>query len=83
MSLLGWTLMGRGRYAEAEPLVIRGYEGMKVRQAKIVVPDRFLLREAAERVVRLYEGWSKPDQAAVWKARLGMPDLPAEVFAHP
>jgi hypothetical protein len=56
---------------------------MKAREARIVVPDRARLREAAERVVRLYEDWGKPEQAAAWKAKLGMPDLPAEVFARP
>ncbi len=35
MSLLGGALLGQGRYAEAEPLVIGGYEGMKAREAKI------------------------------------------------
>ncbi len=35
------------------------------------------------RVVRLFEEWDKPDRAAAWKARLGMSDLPADVFARP
>jgi hypothetical protein len=56
---------------------------MKARESRIVVPDRFRLRAAAERVVRLCEEWSKPDQAAAWKAKLGMPDLPADAFARP
>jgi hypothetical protein len=30
------------------------------------------LSEAAERVVRLYEAWGKPEQAAAWKAKLGL-----------
>jgi hypothetical protein len=47
------------------------------------VPERFRLREAAERVVHLYEAWNQPDRAAAWKAMLGMPDLPADVFARP
>jgi serine/threonine protein kinase/tetratricopeptide (TPR) repeat protein len=83
MSLLGGALLGQGRHAEAEPLLVQGYEGMKARGARITVPDRSLLREAAERVVRLYEGWSKAEQARAWKAKLGIPDLPAEVFATP
>src|SRR5436309_836134 len=29
MSPLGGALLGQGRYAEAEPLVVPGYEGMK------------------------------------------------------
>jgi hypothetical protein len=34
-------------------------------------------------VVRLYEHWGKLDQAAAWKAKLGLPDLPADTFARP
>jgi hypothetical protein len=56
---------------------------MKQREAKIAVPERFRLREAAEQVIRLYEDWGKPEQAATWKTKLGMPDLPADVFARP
>jgi eukaryotic-like serine/threonine-protein kinase len=83
MSLLGGALLGQGRLAEAEPLVVPGYEGMKAREARIAAPSRFSVRAAAERVVRLYEAWNKPGQATQWKAKLGMPDLPANVFARP
>jgi hypothetical protein len=82
MSLLGWALLGQGRLAEAETLVVQGYEGMKTRESRIYVPYRSRLREAAERIVRLYKAWNKPEQAAAWKAKLGMPDLPADVFAR-
>ncbi len=83
MSLLGGSLLVEGRYAEAEPLVVGGYEGMKAREARIEVPERFRLREAAERVVHLYEARNQPDRAAAWKAKLGMPDLPTDVFVRP
>ncbi len=83
MSLLGGALLGQGRYTEAEPLIVPGYEGMTERQAKIAMADRSRLREAAERVVRLYEDWGKAEQATVWKAKLRLPDLPADVFARP
>ena len=83
MSLLGESLLGQGRYAEAEPVVVAGYEGMKAREARIPVPKRSRLLEAAERVVHLYEAWNKPEQAESWKAKLGLPDLPANVFATP
>jgi hypothetical protein len=56
---------------------------MKARESRMFVPERILLRDAAERVVRLYESCGKTDQAAAWKAKLGMPDLPADVFARP
>ena len=76
-------ITGQGRYTEAELLIVPGYEGMKAHEDQISDQGRPLLREAAERVVRLYEEWNRPDQAAVWKARLGLPDLPADVFARP
>ncbi len=80
MSQLGGALLAQGRHDEAEPLIVQGYEGMEARASRIAVPARSLLREAAERVVRLYQDWNKPDQAAAWKAKVGMPDLPADVF---
>jgi tetratricopeptide (TPR) repeat protein len=83
MSLLGGALLGQDRYAQAKPLIVPGYEGMKAREARIRVPARSRLLEAAMRVVRLYEDWNKPDQAAAWKAKLGLPDLPTDVFARP
>ncbi len=82
-SLLGEALLQQGRYAEAEPLVIAGYDGMKTREARITVREKSTLREAAERVVRLYEHRNKPDEAKAWKVKLGMPDLPVEVFTRP
>jgi tetratricopeptide (TPR) repeat protein len=83
MSLLGGELVGRERYAEAEPLVAEGYKGMKARDARIPPPDKFRVTEAAERVIRLFEAWGKPDKAAEWKVKLGLADLPSDVFAGP
>jgi serine/threonine-protein kinase len=83
VSLLGGALLGQDRYADAEPLVGAGYEGMKRREARMPVPERSRLREAAERILRLYERWNQADQVTAWKAKLGLRDLPAEVFAQP
>jgi serine/threonine protein kinase/tetratricopeptide (TPR) repeat protein len=83
MSQLGDALAGQNKYAEAEPLLLRGYEGLKAHAAKIPGRSKKSLTEAAERVMKLYEAWGKPDQAAAWKAKLGMSDLPADVFARP
>ena len=83
MSLLGEALLGQGRYAEAEPPVVAGYEGMKAREARIAVPARSRIREAGTRVVHLYEGWGQPGKAAAWKVKLGIADLPADVFSRP
>jgi hypothetical protein len=77
--LAAWTKF----HAQVRALPDNGYEGMKAREARIAVPDRPRLREAAERVVHLYEGRGRTEKADAWMARLGMPDLPADVFAPP
>jgi tetratricopeptide (TPR) repeat protein/tRNA A-37 threonylcarbamoyl transferase component Bud32 len=82
-SMLGGSLLGQGRYVEAEPLILSGYEGMKAREEKLPLMAKRRLAKAGERVVRLYEAWGKPEQASAWKAKLGMSDLPADVLAPP
>jgi len=72
-SRLGGSLLGQKKYAEAEPLIVAGYEGMKAREAKIPPPGKPRFTEAAERVVRLYEEWGKKDKAAEWRTRLAKP----------
>jgi serine/threonine protein kinase/tetratricopeptide (TPR) repeat protein len=83
MSQLGWALSGRRNYVEAEPLLIQGYRGLSERQVKIPAPARRNLVAAAGRIVPFYEAWDKPEQARSWAAKLGLPDLPADVFAKP
>jgi eukaryotic-like serine/threonine-protein kinase len=56
---------------------------MKACESTIPVPKRSRLQEAAERVLRLYDAWGKPDRAAGWRLKLGLADLPADVFARP
>ncbi len=68
-SLLGGALAGQQKYAEAEPLLLAGYEGMASR-ARIIPPQgQMRLQEARERLVQLYDAWGKKDQAAVWRRR--------------
>jgi tetratricopeptide (TPR) repeat protein len=81
LCMLGESLMGERRYAQAEPALIAGYEGMIAREKQVPAAQKSRLREAAERVVRLYEVWNKPLDAARWKSKVGMPDLPGDVFA--
>jgi hypothetical protein len=83
MSLLGDSLLGQGRYADAESLIVPGYAGMKARARKIPASARTQLGKAVERVIRLYEAWGRPEQAAEWRRTLGLADLPADVFARP
>jgi tetratricopeptide (TPR) repeat protein/tRNA A-37 threonylcarbamoyl transferase component Bud32 len=83
MNLLGRALLGQCRYAEAESLIVPGYVELKAREARIPVPEWSSLREAAEGVIRLYEEWGMTEQAAVWKTKLRLPDLPTDVFTRP
>jgi len=65
-SLLGASLAGQKKYAEAEPLLLEGYRGMLARKDRIAVPDRYHLDRAREWIVRLYQAWGKPEKAAEW-----------------
>ena len=56
MSQLGAALAGQKKYAEAEPLLIDGYDGMKAREAKIPAPAKKDLAAAAARIVTLLRG---------------------------
>jgi tetratricopeptide (TPR) repeat protein len=70
-SLLGGSLLGQKKYAEAESLLVQGYEGMKQREVTIPVTYRTVrLAEALERLVQLYEATGRPEQAAEWRAKL-------------
>jgi eukaryotic-like serine/threonine-protein kinase len=77
MSQLGAALSWQKRYAEAEPLLVLGFDGMKQREAKIPAPRKKNLAAAAARIVPFYEAWDKPEKAAEWRAKLA-PKPPAE-----
>ncbi|MBV8812416.1 MAG: serine/threonine protein kinase [Acidobacteriaceae bacterium] len=77
--LLGAGLAGQKRYAEAEPLLLSGYEGMIQRESTIPAWSRFNLRETAEWIVQLYGAWGKPAKAAEWSAKL----QPSKASARP
>jgi serine/threonine protein kinase len=73
-SQLGGSLLAQKKYVEAEYLILSGYEGMKVREAKIPALTKGRLTEAGERVVQLYEDWGQPEIAAEWRAKLRPPE---------
>src|SRR5262249_35907849 len=74
-SALGACLLGQKKYAEAEPLLLRGYNGLlksgdknpaaiRIQRASGPQSD---LTEALERLVQLYEETDKPQEAAKWR----------------
>jgi eukaryotic-like serine/threonine-protein kinase len=66
-TLLGASLAGQKKYAEAERLLLGGYEGMVARKDKIAVPDWNQVDLARDWLVELYEAWGKPEKAAEWR----------------
>jgi tetratricopeptide (TPR) repeat protein len=73
MSFLGGAYLGQKKYAEAEPLLLQGYEGMRQWKAQYPVPwNQIRLAEAAERVAELYEATNRPEEAREWRQKLPM-----------
>ena len=72
VSLLGASLSGQKKYADAEPFLLQGYEGLQQRQASLPpylnAPRR--ITESLERLVQLYDAWGKPALAVEWKQKL-------------
>jgi tetratricopeptide (TPR) repeat protein len=63
-SLLGDVLLGQKRYAEAEPLLLHGYTGMKQMETVLHAYDKRRIAETEERVVRFYEVTNQPEKPA-------------------
>ena len=68
-SLLGASLAGQKKYAEAESLLLEGYQGMAARKGRIAVPDWYHLDRSRKWIVELYEGRGKPEKAAKWQRK--------------
>jgi eukaryotic-like serine/threonine-protein kinase len=70
-SILGECLLREGQFADAEPVLLAGYEGIKKRAANMSpqAKERRLL-EAIERLVQLYDATNKKDEADKWRKEL-------------
>jgi hypothetical protein len=69
-SALGEALLDQKKFAEAEKLLLSGFEGMQQRKDSIPDQDQPRLTKALERLVKLYEAWGRSDQASRWRAEL-------------
>jgi hypothetical protein len=67
-SLLGGALLGHEKYADAEPYLRQGYEGMKQREKAIYAPDATALPEALDRLIELETAMNRPDEVKKWQA---------------
>jgi hypothetical protein len=69
-SMLGAVLLGQNKYADAEPLLLAGYEGMKKQEAAIPPIGKPRLTESVERLVQLYEAKGERAEGARWRKEL-------------
>jgi tetratricopeptide (TPR) repeat protein len=69
-AFLGACLAGMRRFADAESFLVNGYDGMQQRVARMPAKQKRWIRSTTEQIVDLYTQWSKPGQAAQWRAKL-------------
>jgi hypothetical protein len=66
-SLLGAALAGQKKHAEAEPLLLAGYKGLKPRETTLPPMWKQRVADAAWRLVQLYDAIDKKEDAAKWR----------------
>jgi hypothetical protein len=68
--LVGACLLAQKKYADAEPLLLSGYEGLKAREDTAPKVIRLKLKPTLRDLVQLYEETGRPERAAEWKQKL-------------
>ena len=63
--LLGICLTSQRRFEEAETLLLDCHQAL---QSSSTAPSK-LLQPSITALVKLYEAWDKPDQAAEWRQK--------------
>lgn len=61
-SLLGGAMLGLKKYTNAEPLLLKGYGGMKAREKTIPPQAATHIPEALDRIIELHTATNKPDE---------------------
>jgi tetratricopeptide (TPR) repeat protein/predicted Ser/Thr protein kinase len=62
--LLGASLVAQRRYADAEPFLVSGYQGMLERQSTIPAYERRVLKQAQGWIAQAYANLGRPEKAA-------------------
>jgi eukaryotic-like serine/threonine-protein kinase len=71
--LLGVSLLGQKKFAEAEPRLLSGYQGLKARVGTFSPPQKNQTNEVLDRIIKLYDGFARKDKADEWrKLRVSM-----------
>ena len=69
-TIVGESLAGQKKYAEAESLLLAGYKGMVVNKQQVGAPENDHIALAAQWITQLYKDWHKPEKLAAWKRDL-------------
>jgi tetratricopeptide (TPR) repeat protein len=75
-SMLGGALLGQKKHADAAPLLVAGYEGMKAREKTIPKTggSEECIPDALDWIIQLYTATSKPDEVKKYQElRAGYP----------
>jgi eukaryotic-like serine/threonine-protein kinase len=67
-SLLGVAVLNQQKPREAEPILIKGFEGLKAREKSLTGRDRVFLFDAIDRLLYLYSVQKKNEEVAKYKA---------------
>jgi hypothetical protein len=73
-ALLGRALFGQKKYADAEPLLRAGYEGVKARAETLTPARKHYIRDTLDCLIKLAEATGKADLAKAWKEELARMD---------
>ncbi|AWM36408.1 Serine/threonine-protein kinase PknB [Gemmata obscuriglobus] len=64
---LGGLLLAQKKYADAEPLLVKGYEGLKAKENEIPRASAARLPETLDRLIELFTATKKPDDVEKWR----------------
>ena len=68
-SLLGASLLGQRKYADAEPFLVSGYEGLLRFHGAIASSERGLFPKAKDWILQLYRESNRQETMSEWRAR--------------
>lgn len=70
VALVGASLAGQKRFAEAEPLLLSGHQGLVERQSAIPAGSRRVVNDAGLRTAQFYQNWGQPEKAREWDEKM-------------
>jgi hypothetical protein len=77
------SLLGLGRFGEAEPLLLSAYEGMKQQEHRIPAAGKPQISETLQRLVQLHETTDRSAKAAEWSLKLAELHPPSRIANEP